>query len=156
MPSPKTHVNDSLQAIDAHTWLLGDRLLLSHQPTPAQPPQGHHHHHHASWADGTGGVFTLSDAPTPLPALHPHPSHSAILPRVYTAGDQSAVWRASDAFIKARDRRLPRLTPEHATLAFVASQTDPRLRDCRLPAVLCHAMASGREGTTWWFPACRG
>jgi serine/threonine protein kinase len=136
MSSPKTHVNDSIQAVDDNTWLLGERLLLSRQPKSPQFP------HHASWDDGSGGFFVLSDAPTPLPDHYLHPEQSAILPRVYAAGDQSAVWSAGGAFIKARDRRLPHVTPEHATLQFLHSQKEPL--DCRLPTVLYHGEWDGR------------
>jgi hypothetical protein len=55
---------------------------------------------------------------------------------VYAAGDQSAVWRAGEAFIKAHDVRVPTATREHVTLNFVHSK-QPQV-DFAIPNVLHH------------------
>ncbi len=94
--------------------MIGGRLLLSQQPSPSPT--------HVSWSDGNGGFFVLSDPPTPFPQLQAHPENSAVLPLVYAAGDQSAVWCAGEAFIKVRDRRYRKFTKEHVTLEFLKSK----------------------------------
>ncbi|KAK4112763.1 kinase-like protein [Canariomyces notabilis] len=88
-----------------------------------------------SWSDGQGGFFVLSDAPSTLPECHPHPADSPDLPRVYAAGDQSAVWRAGEAFLKVHDIRFPQVTREHVILEFLQSK---KPLDFNIPDVLYH------------------
>ncbi|KAK4159076.1 hypothetical protein QBC43DRAFT_327988, partial [Cladorrhinum sp. PSN259] len=59
------HINDSIQAINSTSWLIGEKLLLSR------------------------AFFVLSDTPSPLPQHQPHPADStdSELPRVYAARD---------------------------------------------------------------------
>ncbi|KAK4151151.1 kinase-like domain-containing protein [Chaetomidium leptoderma] len=111
-PRPETHVSGSVQAIDKNTWLVGGNALLSRRPCPSTDEP--------SWSDGSGGYFTISNTtPFPLPETFPHPKESAALPLVYSAGDQSAVWRAGEAFLKVHDMRSPLITREHVTLEFL-------------------------------------
>jgi hypothetical protein len=111
MTPPRIHINDSIQTITDSSWVIGGKLVLSrqHLPSPTQP----------SWGDSNGGFFVLSDAPSPLPHCRPHPEDSTTLPLVYSAGDQSAVWRVGEAFLKVRDRRYPKVTHEHVTLEYL-------------------------------------
>jgi hypothetical protein len=64
----------------------------------------------------------LSDAPDPLPESQPLAEDSAELPMVHAAGDQSAVWRAGEAFIKAHDILWSNATREHVTLSFLKAK----------------------------------
>lgn len=134
MSSP-THVNDSIQAINGTSWLIGGKLLLSRQASPSPNTS------QPSWGDGSGGCFVLSDAPSPLPQCQPHPADSTELPRVYAAGDQSAVWRAGEAFIKTQDLLNPKRTREHVTLEFLHGK---KPLDFRIPNVLYHGEWDGR------------
>ncbi len=127
MSTPKIHVNDSIQAVNDTSWVIGGKLLLSRQPIPS-PTQ-------PSWSDSKSGFFVLSDAPLPLPLVQPHPEGSAELPLVYAAGDQSAVWCAGDAFIKVRDLRHQKFTKEHVTLEFMKGK---RPLGFDIPEVLYH------------------
>jgi len=111
MSTPKIHVNESIQAVNDKSWVIGGKLLLSHQPAPSATQ--------VSWSDGKGGFFVLSDPPSPFPQLQPHPEDSTVLPLVYAAGDQSAVWSAGEAFIKIHDLRYQKATKEHVTLEFL-------------------------------------
>ncbi|KAK4159715.1 kinase-like domain-containing protein [Cladorrhinum sp. PSN259] len=133
--SPPVHVNDSIQAIDSTSWLIGEKLLLSRQVSPSSNPN------QPSWSDGRGTFFVLSDAPSPLPQHQPHPADSTELPLVYAAGDLSAVWRAGEAFIKARDLSSPQSTREHATLEFLQGK---KPLDFMIPNVLYHGEWDGR------------
>ncbi|KAK3905926.1 kinase-like domain-containing protein [Staphylotrichum tortipilum] len=130
---PENHVNDSIEAIDDNSWLIGRKLVLSRQPSTSSTQP--------SWNDSNGGFFELSDAPSPLPATQPHPENSIELPRVYAAGDQSAIWRAGEAFIKIRDLRYPSITREHVTLEFL-HRKQPLSFD--IPQVLYHGEWDGK------------
>ncbi|KAK4220620.1 kinase-like domain-containing protein [Podospora fimiseda] len=134
MSSP-IHVNDSIQAIDGTSWLIGEKILLSRQPSPPTNPN------QPSWSDGRGAFFVLSNAPSPLPQFEAHSADSTELPRVYAAGDQSAVWRAGEAFIKAQNLTHPKRTREHTTLEFLQSK---ELFDFKIPHVLYHGEWDGR------------
>ncbi len=127
MSTPRIHVNNSIQAVNDESWVIGGKLLLSRQPAPS-PTQ-------PSWSDGKGGFFVLSDAPSPFPSVQPHSEDSAELPLVYAAGDQSAVWCAGDAFIKVRDLRHQKFTREHVMLEFMEGKK-PLHFD--IPEVLYH------------------
>ncbi|KAK4097369.1 kinase-like protein [Parathielavia hyrcaniae] len=81
------------------------------------------------------GFFVLSKTSPPLPARQPHPPDSAALPRVYSAGDASAVWCAGDAFIKIHDIKYPQVTREHVTLAFLRKKEPLGFA---IPTVLYH------------------
>ncbi|KAL2126779.1 hypothetical protein VTI74DRAFT_265 [Chaetomium olivicolor] len=106
-PHPKCHVNDSIEVVSDNSWLMGRKLLLSLQSSAsdAQP----------SWSDVTS-------------------RNSPVLPRGYTAGDQAAVWRAGETFIKVYDMiEHPHITIEHVTLEFVRSK---KPLDFEVPDVL--------------------
>lgn len=130
----KTHPNDSIREVDSDTWVIAGKLLLSRQlsSSPGKP----------SWSDGKGRFFVLSNAPDPLPESKPLAEDSAELPRVHTAGDQSTVWRAGEAFIKAHNILWPNATREHVTLGFLKAK-DPPL-DFDFPEVLYHGEFDGR------------
>ncbi len=132
-PTPQTHVNDSIESIATTTWLIGRNLLLSRQPSssPTQP----------SWSDSNGQFFVLSPAPSPLPPTQPHQEDSTDLPRVYAAGDQSAVWRAGEAFIKIRGLEYPSVTREHVTLEFLRRRQPLGFE---IPRVLYHGEWDGK------------
>lgn len=114
MPINRTHINESIREVDSDSWLIAGKLLLSRQPSPsAEKP---------SWSDGKGRFFVLSDAPDPLPESKSLAQDSAALPMVHAAGDQSAVWRAGEAFVKVHDILWPDATREHVTLAFLKAK----------------------------------
>ncbi|KAK3692970.1 hypothetical protein B0T22DRAFT_525530 [Podospora appendiculata] len=127
------HVNDSVEQIDDDSWLIGGRMLLSRQtsPVPGQP----------SWSDGKGAFFVLSDAPSPRPTPRSVARTEGEIPRVYDAGDQSAVWRAGEAFIKVQDISFPLATREHVTLRFLEEKGE---LDFEYPRALHHAEFHGR------------
>lgn len=130
----KTHVNDSIEKVDEKSWLIAKTLLLSRQSTSAPG--------HPSWSDGEDGFLVLTDAPTsPLPQMTPHPPDSPIIPRVYAVGDQAAVWRAGEAFIKAHDIAVPAAAREHITLRFVHGKQP---LDFNIPQVLYHTELDDR------------
>ncbi|KAH6640174.1 kinase-like domain-containing protein [Chaetomium tenue] len=136
--SSSIHVNDSIQVINATTWLIGQNILLSRQATPHPNPG------QASWSDGSGAYFVLSDVPPPpgpSPQSQPHPPDSPNLPRVYAAGDQSAVWCAGEAFIKIQNLTDPEATREHVTLEFLEGK---KPLDFKIPTVLYHGEWDGR------------
>lgn len=133
MPINTTHVNDSIREIDGDSWLIAGKLLLSRQSSSSSDQ--------LSWSDGKGGVFVLSDAPDSLPDSKPILRDSADLPLVHAAGDQSAVWRAGEAFIKVRDIRWPNATREHVTLEFLKMK---RPLDFHFPEVLYNGEFDGR------------
>ncbi|KAK3291156.1 kinase-like domain-containing protein [Chaetomium fimeti] len=133
--SASTHVNDSIQVVNDTSWLIGQRLLLSRHAAP--PPN----RNQPSWSDGSGAFFILSDAPSPSPQCQPHPAHSPELPRIYAAGDQSAVWRAGEAFIKIQNLTDPKSTREHVTLDFLQRK---KPLEFKIPTVLHHGEWEGR------------
>ncbi|KAK0739003.1 hypothetical protein B0T21DRAFT_284472 [Apiosordaria backusii] len=137
MAIPKTHINDSIRKINANSWLIGEKLQLYRGRTAS--------HTQPSWSDGEGGYFILSDAPQPLPESRAHPENSPELPRVYDAGDQAAVWRAGDAFIKVHDVKTPQKTREHSTLQFLHSKTEEKPLGFEIPTVLYHGEWDSRE-----------
>jgi aminoglycoside phosphotransferase len=63
------------------------------------------------------------------------------LPRVYAAGDVSAVWRAGEAFIKIRDIKFPQVTREHVTLEFLEAK---KPLNFAIRTVLYHGEWDGR------------
>lgn len=93
------------------------------------------------WSDGKGGLFVLSIAPISLPDSRSLPEDSAELPRIHAAGDQSAVWRAGEAFIEAHDIRWPNATREHVTFEFLKTKVPP---DFGFPEVFYHGEYDGR------------
>ncbi|KAB5513461.1 kinase-like domain-containing protein [Coniochaeta sp. 2T2.1] len=123
----RIHINDSIREVDSDSWLIAGKLLLSRQPSPSSEKP--------SWSDGEGRFFVLSDAPDPLPESKPLAEDSAELPMVHAAGDQSAVWRAGEAFIKAHDILWPNATREHVTLAFLKAKGP---LDFDFPEVIYH------------------
>lgn len=114
MPVNLNHVNESIREVDSDLWLIAEKLLLSKHPSPSSEKP--------SWSDGKGCFFVLSNAPDPLPETKPLAADSAELPMVHSAGDQSAVWRAGEAFIKAHDIFWTNATREHVTLAFLKAR----------------------------------
>lgn len=133
MTTPKIHVNDSIQAINDNSWVIGGKLLLSRQSAPPRDQP--------SWIDSNGGFFVLSEAPSPLPPCRPHSEDSTTLPLVYSAGDQSAVWRVGEAFLKVRDRRYPNVTHEHVTLEYLHKK---KPLSFEIPDVIYHGEWIGR------------
>lgn len=112
MPPDRVHVNDSIQRFDEKCWLIGQKLLLSRQPSASSSSSSS-----PSWP------------------------YSTELPRVYAAGDQSAVWRAGEAFIKIHDIRHPRTAREHVTLGFLQ---DKKPLGFETPDVLYHGERDDR------------
>lgn len=116
--------------------MVGGRLLLSRQTTQPTPSADGL----ASWADGEGGFFILSNAPSPPPFIREESqdqddSAEKHVSKVYAAGDQACVWRAGEAFIKVHDVRVPDATREHVTLEFLHSK---KPLDFDIPTVLYH------------------
>jgi hypothetical protein len=86
--------------------------------------------------------FLFSPIPlNPYPdANHTQPTRSSC-PESYAAGNQSAVWRAGEAFIKPQDLRDPKRTREHVTLEFLQGK---KPLDFKIPNVLYHGEWDGR------------
>ncbi|KAK4119035.1 hypothetical protein N657DRAFT_659238 [Parathielavia appendiculata] len=108
MASPRVQVNDSIWP----SMTMRDHLTLS-------------------WSDGNGGFFVYSEASLPLPDCQPHPADSVELPRVYAAGDVSAIHGIT----------FPQVTREHVTLAFLKGKEQLGFA---IPNVLYHGEWDGR------------
>ncbi|KAK4173193.1 hypothetical protein QBC36DRAFT_381183 [Triangularia setosa] len=98
-----------------------------------------------SWADEKGEFFILSDAPQPLPESKDHPAGSTGILRVYAAGDESAVWRAGDAFIKVHDVKASQATREHTTFQFLHDKARDAPLGFEIPTFLYHGEWNSRE-----------
>ncbi|KAK4196856.1 hypothetical protein QBC40DRAFT_312589 [Triangularia verruculosa] len=133
----QSHINSSIKRISATSWLIGQKLLLSRSTSRPQTQP--------SWSDGEEGFFVLSDAPQPLPQTEVHPEDSPELPQVYAAGDQAAVWRAGDAYIKVHDIKTPNATREHTTLRFLYAKAKDHPLGFEIPDILYYGGWDNRE-----------
>jgi hypothetical protein len=124
------HINKSLQQINPDSWLIGG-LVLHRAP---------HLSDVATWNDdGDNSSYTLTRAPTPLPAATP--LDSPYIKLVHEAGDASAVWSiGNNAFCKVRYIESG-VTTESATLNFVQDQQP----SFETPKVLHHAFGTDRS-----------
>lgn len=99
-----TAVRDSIRPISAHSWVVGDRLLLSRE---AGKPPGN------IPGDGTDFSYAFRKVDT---ALQPQqPAVQVPFPLVYDAGDVHAVWQIGDSFLKIVVPSSPHTTREHIT-----------------------------------------
>lgn len=125
-------ISNSIREVDARHWLIQNTLLLAHDKVPRQP-------NHASWSDGKGGFFVLSDAPKPQPPSKPTAQGSQIQ-KVHEGGTSSAVWEAGEAFVKVKQIECPEVTREHTTLEYLHR----RQLDFAIPTVYFHTEIDGR------------
>jgi aminoglycoside phosphotransferase len=130
MAVEKRAVRDSIREVDANTWLIGDRILLSRQALPLSGP---------SWGNGSGSCYVVSDAPSPPPPSKPLPAGSEFR-KVYDAGDSAAAWFIGDAVCKVKILN-PNSTREHITLGFLHRQVSLSFA---VPKVHYHAEYDGR------------
>lgn len=108
-------VRDGVKQVDEYTWLIGEKFLL-HRSTVRLGGIGI-----ARWKDADGSYYTLTDAPTPLPAASALPS-SPHITKVHDLGDASAVFSIGDnAFCKIKEHRKDEAS-EAATLKFLHNQ----------------------------------
>jgi hypothetical protein len=101
-------VRDSIQTIDAQTWIVGDRLLLTRETgySPGNIP---------SDKEDTSYAFReVSTPPQPQEPAAKVPS-----PLVYDLGDIYAVWQIGNSFLKIVVPVSVHTTREHVTLANV-------------------------------------
>ncbi|CAI7572303.1 unnamed protein product [Penicillium bialowiezense] len=84
------HLNESIQEVGTNSWLVSNTLLLtrSSSPLPGNIPADE-----ACWSDSSGGHFTLSAAPGPLPDSKPLSETSSCITRVHAVDNQAAVWK---------------------------------------------------------------
>lgn len=122
------HVRDSIREVDDQNWLIGDRLLLSRTTSSD-----------GAWADGNGGRYRLSQAPSPLPPSQPL-SDTSEIKLVHDAGDASAAFRVGEAFCKVRALDMLGVTREHTTYAWLHQ----RSWSFSIPKVIHHAEHQGR------------
>ncbi|PKY03149.1 hypothetical protein P168DRAFT_291291 [Aspergillus campestris IBT 28561] len=126
--SPQPHLNNSIQQVTTNTWLISHTHFLPHSssppppPPPSPPPSKTPTDAAAHWSDSNGGHFTLTTAPKPYPDSKPLTESSSPISRVHAVNNQSAVWRAGEAFIKAHHTDHPHTTREHITLQFLQDQ----------------------------------
>lgn len=126
-------IEESIREIDSSHWLIENMLLLTHEKSPNLP-------NNASWNDGKGGFFTLSDAPKPQPPTKPLTPGSEIH-KVHEGGTLSVVWRAGEAFIKVKQIEIPGATREHTTLEYLHQH---RLDGFSVPSVYFNTECNGR------------
>ncbi|KAK3296832.1 kinase-like domain-containing protein [Chaetomium fimeti] len=129
---PPIHVRDSVQQIDADSWLVGRKHVLRRAQGPAEGP--------CLWVNPSNtSYYTLTDAPVPQPATTPlFPDGHAR--QIHDAGDISAVFSfANEIIIKIRlATASTRREPE--TLAFLSKQK----LSFDIPTVLSHAEHAGK------------
>lgn len=132
------HLNESIQEVGTDSWLVSNTLLLtrSSSPLPGNIPAGE-----ACWSDSSGGHFTLSAAPDPLPDSKPLSETSSCITRVHAVDNQAAVWKVGEAFIKAHHMEYPHVTTEHVTLQFLKDQQP---QGFGFPKVLYHFETGSR------------
>jgi aminoglycoside phosphotransferase len=127
-------VNQSIQEINDHAWVIGDRILLSRTDSPCAD---------YTWRDdGHGSFYIIADAPSPLPPSR-RPLSATTKPAfnmVYDAGEKSAVWSIGDAFCKVKILD-PDTTREHVTLNYLHHK---RPLSFAIPKVHYHAEYDGR------------
>ncbi|KAI0518403.1 kinase-like domain-containing protein [Xylaria bambusicola] len=121
------HVRESIRQIDSQSWLISETLLLRHMQAPSSCS--------ASWSDGKGGFFVLSNSSGLLPSETQPLSDTGVIQKVYDAGDVSAVWRVGEAFVKVKDLGTPDATREHNTLQYVRNKQPLSFR---IPHVYYH------------------
>jgi hypothetical protein len=124
-------VRDSIQSIDAQTWIVGDRLLLTRETgySPGNIP---------SDKEDTSYAFReVSTPPQPQEPAAKVPS-----PLVYDFGDIYAVWQIGNSFLKIVVPVLVHTTREHVTLATVRGMDLDM--GVSIPEVLFHRGWGGR------------
>ncbi|TRX91279.1 hypothetical protein FHL15_007884 [Xylaria flabelliformis] len=119
-------ISNSLRQINENSWLVAESLLLCHKPVPDSGL--------ASWSDGNGGFFVLSDAST-FPSETQPLSNTGKIWKVYDAGGASAVWRVGEAFIKLKETISSDATKEHTTLEYLRARQPLNFR---IPDVYYH------------------
>jgi serine/threonine protein kinase len=129
MASEKSAVRDSIREVNASTWLIGDKIILSRQALSSSGP---------SWGDEYYSFYTVSDVSSPPPSK-PLPANSDIR-KIYDAGDVAAVWFIGDAVCKIKIVE-PNSTREHVTLGFLRNQASISFA---VPKVYYHAEYDGR------------
>ncbi|KAJ3567656.1 hypothetical protein NPX13_g6692 [Xylaria arbuscula] len=122
-----TAVRDSIRQIDGQSWLIEGKLLLRREKAPSSDL--------ASWSDGNGGFYVLSNSLNPPSETGPL-SDTSEIQKVYDAGDVSAVWRFGEAFIKVKKLEYPDATREWTTLQYVRNRQP---LDFHIPDVYYHA-----------------
>ncbi|KAK8127941.1 hypothetical protein PG984_009049 [Apiospora sp. TS-2023a] len=127
-------VQESVLEVSDTSWIIGDRLLLSLQPT--KPLSG------CSWSDGQGVFYTISEVSGTIPVTRPLSSTSPIR-LVHSAGDCNAAWAIGEAFLKVQEGGLPSRTHEHITLDYLNDLANREPFSFRLPHALYHNEFNG-------------
>lgn len=126
-----TAVSESIRAIDGQSWIIGDKLILSHEA-------GISKNNITSGKDGFSYAFR--EVTGPLPGSRP--GSTVPFPLMYDACDIHAVWKAGDSFLKVIIPDSQEMTREHITpngIRHMLSGTE-----VNIPEVLYHGEWNGR------------
>ncbi|QKX63674.1 uncharacterized protein TRUGW13939_10845 [Talaromyces rugulosus] len=123
-------VRESILEIDDHSWIVGDRLIISLQPAVPSGP---------FWSDGADAFYTISE----LASQQPQPQTRSLSPTsriklVHDAGDANAAWRIGEAFLKVQKQSHQQRTREHTTLDFLHDPANGIELTSSIPRVLYH------------------
>ncbi|TKA32515.1 hypothetical protein B0A50_01623 [Salinomyces thailandicus] len=128
--------SETLRQVDADSWIIGGRLLLSHRPTPLPGD--------ASWSDGNGHFFSISEASDhdlDLSSVQPLPQPNIPFPLVNEVvgfAHPRAAWEIGNAFLKVITPVSPQITREHVTLDTIHKMKHEMQLDFALPTVIYH------------------
>ncbi|GAM83544.1 hypothetical protein ANO11243_015320 [Dothideomycetidae sp. 11243] len=133
-------VRESLKQIDAVSWLIGDKFILSKTLDATKCAR--------TWPADDGTFYSISIAPIVPPSAGPLWTDSQFR-KIHDAGDCAAVWDMGAFFLKIHDtpfklQDMPSrdsATKEHTTLTWLAEQN----LSFAVPKLLFHAEDGTRD-----------